>query len=128
MQVEARRTAEIAGQYSAARRYPRHLVSAPVITWRLLNSGPHTTRGLTLEISIAGLSAVMCGPPQVGERVSLRVKLLNTRFEAPAIVRHSSAARTGFEFLKVSPAFRRSIETCLRSSPLCPFQYGIDTA
>ena len=114
MQVEARRTAATAGQYSVARRYPRHFLSAPVITWRLLNSGPQTTRGLTLDISIAGLSAVLCGPPRVGERVSLRLNLLDTMFEAPTIVRHSSPARTGFEFLKVSAAFLRALETCVQ--------------
>lgn len=63
MQVEARKTVASAGQYDAERRYPRHFLSAPVSTWRLLSSGPQVTRGLTLEISMGGVSAVLCGPP-----------------------------------------------------------------
>jgi PilZ domain len=119
MQVETRRTATSAGHYSAERRYPRYFRSAPVITWRLLSSGPQVTRGLTLEISIGGFSAVLCGPPQVGERVSVRLKLLEAALEAPAIVRHSSAACTGFEFLELPPEWLRSIERCIPGSLLC---------
>ena len=129
MQVETRRTAASAGQYSAERRYPRHFRSAPVTTWRQLNSGPQVTRGLTLEISIGGFSAVLCGPPQVGERVSVRLKLLEAVLEAPAIVRHSSAACTGFEFLDLPAEFLRSLEACIKSSLLCLWmQEGVQIA
>lgn len=127
MQVEARKTVASAGQYDAERRYPRHFLSAPVSTWRLLSSGPQVTRGLTLEISMGGVSAVLCGPPQVGERVSVRMKLLDAAFEAPAIVRHSSPSRTGFEFLDPLPKFLRGIEACTQGSLLWPWSepYGI---
>jgi len=120
VQVETRKTAAATGQYSAERRYPRHFLSAPVSTWHLLNSGPQVTRGLTLEISVGGLSAVLCGPPPLGERVSVRLKLLDIAFEAPAIVRHSSPARTGFEFLEPSPELLGGIEACIQRSRLCP--------
>lgn len=120
MRVETRRTAVAAGQYSAERRYPRHFLSTPVATWHLLNSGPQVSRGLTLEIGVGGLAAVLCGPPQVGERVSVRLNLLDIACEALAIVRYSSSARTGFEFLEPSPELLRSIEACIQSSRLCP--------
>jgi hypothetical protein len=84
VQVETRSTAEIAEQDSTKRQYPRHFLSAPVTTWRLLNSRAQVTRGLILDISIGGLAAVLCGPPQTGERVSVRLNLLDTTFEAPA--------------------------------------------
>ncbi|HEY4659880.1 MAG TPA: PilZ domain-containing protein, partial [Terriglobales bacterium] len=67
-----------------------------------------------------GLAAVLCGPPQVGERVSVRLNLLNDVFETLAIVRHSSPARTGFEFLEPSPELLSSIENCIQASRLCP--------
>ncbi len=114
MQLETGRSAAAVGQYSAQRRYPRHFVSAPVTTWQLLNSGLQVTRGLTLDISMGGFSAVLCGPPQLGERVSVRLKFPESSLDAPAIVRHSSPARTGFEFIELSPELQRSIETCIQ--------------
>jgi PilZ domain len=119
VQVETRRMAASAGQYSAERRYPRHFLSAPVTTWQLLNSGPQVTRGLTLEISVGGLSAILCGPPLVGEGVSVRVQLFDSAFEAPAIVRHSRTGCTGFEFLDLPPEFLRSIEANIHRSLPC---------
>jgi len=120
MHLKTRSPAASAGQHNPERRYPRHFLSAPVTTWSLLNSGPQVTRGLTLEISLGGLSAVLCGPPKRGERVSVRLNLLNVAFETLAIVRHSSPARTGFEFLEPSPEFLHSIENCIQASRLCP--------
>src|SRR3954466_4666099 len=120
MYLKTRRTAVAAVQYSDKRRYPRHFLSAPVSSRQLLNSGPQVSRGLTLEIGIGGLAAVLCGPPQVGERVSVRLNLVNINFEALAIVRHSSPARTGFEFLEPSPELLNSIENCIQASHLCP--------
>jgi hypothetical protein len=120
MHLETRSSAASTTQHRHERRYQRHFLSSPVTTWGLLNSGPQVTRGLTLEISLGGLSAVLCGPPKRGERVSVRLNLLNVTFETPAIVRHSSPARTGFEFLEPSPQFLRSIENCIQASRLCP--------
>jgi hypothetical protein len=120
MYLKTSGTPMAAGKYSDERRYPRHFLSAPVSTWHLLNSGPHMSRGLTLEIGLGGLAAVLCGPPQVGERVSVRLNLVNIDFEALAIVRYSSPARTGFEFLEPSPALLRCIEGCIQGSRLCP--------
>lgn len=128
MHLETRSSAISAEQYGVERRHPRHLLSAPVTTWGLLNAGPQVTRGLTLEISLGGLSAVLCGPPKRGERVSLRLNLLNIAFETSAIVRHSSSARTGFEFLDPSPEFLCSIENCIQAGwmPLPqPYKTGV---
>jgi hypothetical protein len=120
MQLEPRSSAASAQEHRPERRYQRHFLSAPVATWALLNSGPQVTRGLMLEISLGGLSAVLCGPPKRGERVSVRLKLLNVAFETLAIVRHSSPARTGFEFLEPSPELLSSIQNCIQGSRLCP--------
>jgi hypothetical protein len=128
MHLVTRSPAASAGQHKTERRYPRHFLSAPVTTWGLLNSGPQVTRGLTLEISLGGLSAVLCGPPKCGERVSVRWNLLNIAFETLAIVRHSSPARTGFEFLEPSPEVLHSIENCIQASHLfpCPQPYNAE--
>ena len=120
MHLEIRSSAAPKEQHRPERRFQRHFLSAPVSTWGLLNSGPQVTRGLTLDISLGGLSAVLCGPPKRGERVSVRLNLLNVAFETPAIVRHSSPAHTGFEFLEPSPEFLSSIENCIQASRLCP--------
>ena len=120
MHLVTRSSAAPAGQDSAERRYPRHFFSTPVATWGLLNSGLQVARGLTLEISLGGLSAILCGPPKRGERVSVRLNLLDVAFETAAIVRHSSPARTGFEFLDPSPEFLSSITNCIQASRLCP--------
>ncbi|HKW17092.1 MAG TPA: PilZ domain-containing protein [Terriglobales bacterium] len=120
MQVETCEN-RASSQHNSERRHQRFFLSAPIIARRPLDSGLQVTRGITLEISLGGLSAVLCGPPPVGERVSVRLKLMNSAFEAPAIVRHSSAARTGFEFVNLSPGSRRRIENCIQRSLLCPW-------
>jgi hypothetical protein len=120
MHVETRSSAASARQYGAERRYPRHFLSAPVTTWGLAKPGLPVTRGLTLEISVGGFSAVLCGPPKPGERVSVRLNLLNVAFETSAIVRHSSPARTGFQFLDASPEFLSSVTNYIQASRLCP--------
>ncbi|HUK47503.1 MAG TPA: PilZ domain-containing protein [Terriglobales bacterium] len=119
-----------AEQHSHERRYLRYFMSAPVNVRRPFRSGSRLTRGLTLEISLGGLSAVLCGPPPVGERVSLRWKVLDIAFEARAIVRHSNSARTGFEFINLSRASSRRIESCIQRSLLCPWprESGIPAA
>lgn len=124
MQVETGSVATARPQM-AERRYPRYFLSTPMSTWLVGKSGPQVTRGLTLEFSMGGVSAVLCGPPQVGERVSVRLKLLDTAREAPAIVRHSRPERTGFEFLELPPDFLRTIESCIQLSLPWPLPHEI---
>lgn len=79
------------------------------------------TRGLTLDISKGGFSAVLCGPPPVGEKVSIGLKFQNVPFETLAIVRYSNAARSGFQFLNLSPELLNTIDNCARRALLCPW-------
>jgi c-di-GMP-binding flagellar brake protein YcgR len=123
MQTQTRGSAD--RQFSADRRHPRFLLSSPLAVRRTLRSGSQVTRGLTLEISQGGLSAVLCGPPPVGERVSLKLHLQNSTFQARAIVRHSAPSRTGFEFLELRPHAQRRIQKCLQNSALCPCPQGM---
>lgn len=126
MQLESCETPTSKSQQSTERRHPRFFLSAPMVARRPLSAGSHVTRGITVDISLGGLSAVLCGPPRVGERVSLRMKLMNSTFEAPAIVRHSSSARTGFEFLSLPSDSQRRIERCIRRSLLHPLPKEAD--
>ncbi|HZQ20332.1 MAG TPA: PilZ domain-containing protein [Terriglobales bacterium] len=120
MQLESCETTTSKSRENTERRHPRFFLSAPMVARRALSAGSHVTRGITVDISLGGLSAVLCGPPRIGERVSLRMKLMNSAFEAPAVVRHSSSARTGFEFLSLPPESRCTIEKCIRRSLLYP--------
>ena len=119
MQLATQITAESARQPRTERHHARYFLSSPVSTWALPSSGAQVTRGLTLEISLGGFSAVLCGPPKRGERVSVRMNLLDVAFETPAIVRHSSPARTGFEFLEPSSELLSNIQNCIQASRLC---------
>jgi c-di-GMP-binding flagellar brake protein YcgR len=108
-------------QFSAERRYPRFFLSTPLTTRKSRSPRSRVRRGITLDISAGGLSAVLCGPPPVGERVSVRLNLADTALEARAIVRHSNPSRTGFEFVNLSRSSQRVIENCIRRSLLDPW-------
>jgi hypothetical protein len=120
MFVESRATG-VTRRFEMERQHPRYFLSAPVIVCRTINLEPLETHGLTVEISLGGLSAVLCGPPEVGEQVLLKLQLLGGAFETAAIVRHSSTARTGFQFLGVPPDFPAKLETCIQCSLVWPW-------
>ena len=121
MQAATGVTSPAVRQYAAERRYPRFLLSAPVSTRRYRGPRSRITRGITLDISMGGLSAMLCGPPPVGQRVALRLELPETSLQANAVVRYSNAARTGFEFVKLSRESQRRIEHCIQRSLLNPW-------
>lgn len=121
MQAVTGVTSPAVRQYTAARRYPRFFLSAPVTTRRFRTRRSRLTRGITLDISMGGLSAMLCGPPPVGQRVALRVELPDAAIEAQAVVRHSNPARTGFEFVKLSRESQHRIEHCIQRSLLNPW-------
>lgn len=121
MQIETQSPAASSRRYSSERRHARFFLSSPVSVRRAFRFGSRLTHGITLEISLGGVSAVLCGPPPVGERVSLRLKLQDTAIEAPAVVRHSSSSRTGFEFLNLPLYAQRRLENCIHRSMLCPW-------
>jgi hypothetical protein len=118
MQAATGVTSPAARQYSAERRYPRFLLSAPVSTRRFRGSRSRITKGITLDISMGGVSAMLCGPPPVGQLVALRVDLPETSLQANAVVRHSNPSRTGFEFVKLSRESQNRIEHCIQRSLL----------
>lgn len=103
MFVESRRTPLRSRAFEIRRREPRYVSSVPVMLQRYLRFGPVCTRGVSLDFSMRGMSALVCGAPQVGETVVIELPLHSDRFELLASVRHSNNARTGFEFFPLSP-------------------------
>ena len=92
-----------------SRRHPRTLFSVPVMLQHLVSGGVGFTRGISLDISESGLGALLKRGLRVGETVSLELGLPDYDLKAAAIVRHSSSARSGFEFLGLTDQERRRI-------------------
>jgi hypothetical protein len=84
------------------RREPRYVYSTPVRLQRFLRFGPFATRGMCLNISVGGMSALVCGAPRVGETVVIELPLREEWIEVLATVRHSNDAQSGFEFYPLS--------------------------
>jgi hypothetical protein len=99
--------------HSFRRRDPRYVSSIPVMMQRFLRFGPFVTRGVTLDVSVRGMSALVCGAPQVGETVVIELPLLHTPIEMLATVRHSNDAKSGFEFYPLSPIAQQGIQEWL---------------
>ncbi|MFY9844770.1 MAG: PilZ domain-containing protein [Terriglobales bacterium] len=88
--------------YTIHRREPRYVYTTPVTLQRFLRFGPVVTRAMCLNISLRGMSALVCGAPRVGETVVIELPLRDAPIEMLATVRHSSDARSGFEFYPLS--------------------------
>jgi c-di-GMP-binding flagellar brake protein YcgR len=81
---------------------------------RFLRFGPIITRGVTLDISMRGMSALVCGAPRVGETVVIGLSLADANIEMLASVRHSSDARSGFEFYPLSLIAEQGIQNWIQ--------------
>jgi hypothetical protein len=119
-------------EYPVRRREPRYVASIPVTLQRFLRFGPFVTRGMTLDVSMRGMSALVCGAPRVGETVVIGLSLPGATPGAPvemlARVRHSSDARTGFEFYPLPPLAQHGIQRWIQKlreheEKLFPFPY-----
>jgi c-di-GMP-binding flagellar brake protein YcgR len=88
--------------YNVRRRDPRYVSSVAVTLQRFSRRGPSATRGVSLDISMHGMSALVCGALRKGETVLIGVRVQNAPVEILATVRHISDARTGFEFYPLS--------------------------
>src|SRR5271163_595955 len=65
----------------ARRRDPRYVCSVPATLQRFLRFGPILTRGVSLDISMRGMSALVCGAPRVGETVVIQLPLRDAPVE-----------------------------------------------
>jgi len=89
--------------YNSRRRDSRYVSSVPVTLQRYLRFGPFMTRGMCLDVSMKGMSALVCGAPRVGETVVIELPLGEIHIETLATVRHSTNGNSGFEFYPLSP-------------------------
>ena len=129
MQVDSRKTLGKSREYHVRRREPRYFASIPVTLQRFLRFGPLVTRGVTLDISMRGMSAIVCGAPRVGETVTIELPLSGAPVEMLATVRHSSDARSGFEFYPLSPVAKQGIQDWIQElrkheEKLFPYPYS----
>ncbi len=115
--------------YNVRRREARYVSSIPATLQRFLRFGPIITRGVTLDISMLGMSALVCGVPRVGETVVIALSLAGSNIEMLASVRHSSDARSGFEFYPLSPIAQEGIQNWIEElrqheETLFPYPYA----
>ena len=115
--------------YNVRRKEPRYVSSIPVGLHRFLRSGPLVTRGVTLDISLRGVSALVCGAPRVGETVMITLSLRGAAIEMLATVRHSSDAKCGFEFYSQSSIAQQAIQDWIEElkkheETLFPYSYA----
>jgi len=57
------------------RREPRYVSSIAVGVTRYLRFGPAVARGMSLDVSRSGMSALVCGAPRVGETVVIAPRM-----------------------------------------------------
>jgi len=100
--------------YNVRRRERRFVSSIPVKVQRFLRFGPFTTRAIALDVSARGMSAIVCGAPRTGETVVIALPVHNSTLELLATVRHSSDAKSGFEFYPLSPIAQQGIQEWIK--------------
>jgi hypothetical protein len=128
MYVDNRRTLLRSRDYNVRRKEPRYFCSIPVTLQRFLRFGPFATRGVSLDISLRGMSALVCGAPCVGETVVIALPLPAAPVEILASVCHSSDAKTGFAFYPLSPIAQQGIQDWIKElkkheETLFPYPY-----
>ncbi|MGA2457991.1 MAG: PilZ domain-containing protein [Terriglobales bacterium] len=129
MYIDSRGALARSQTYNARRREARYVSSIPVMLQRFLRFGPILTRGVTLDISMRGMSALVCGAPRVGETVVIALSLPGADIEMLASVCHSSDARSGFEFYPLSPIAQHGIQNWIdelrqHEATLFPYPYA----
>jgi len=75
MYVDSQGTLACSRAYSVRRREPRYVSTMPITLQPFLRFGPFVTRGMCLDISMRGMSALVCGAPRVGETVVISLSL-----------------------------------------------------
>lgn len=102
MLADTHRVTRPTGAEEGVQRHPRALFSVPMTLRHLITGGVRTSHGITLDLSESGIGALVEGSLLVGDTVAIEFTLADQSLHAVAIVRHSSTARSGFEFLELS--------------------------
>lgn len=115
MQLNSQRQPTRVTKSRVARHYPRYPFSVPVTLRHLLPGGLETTRGMSLDISEGGISAIVQAHLSVGETVEINLPLPVGPLHTIAIVRHVTDSRSGFEFLGLTIEEREQIAVASRT-------------
>ena len=93
------------------RAHSRVPFSIPITLRHLCRGGVRSTHGISLDLGEGGLGAIVQAEVYVGETVAIDFQLIDQPVTTVAIVRHTSKARSGFEFVGLTPEERVRI-TC----------------
>jgi hypothetical protein len=93
----------------SGRRHPRALFTVPITVRHLSRGGVRMTRGISLDLGVGGLGAIVQGDVVVGDTVAIDLHLREQLLITVAIVRHTSGVRSGFEFVGLTPEERLRI-------------------
>jgi hypothetical protein len=110
MYLDSRGTLARPRTYGIRRRDVRYVCSIPFTLERFLRFGPVATRAMMLDVSMRGMSALVCGAPRVGETVVIELRLRGEPVEMLATVHYSSDVKSGFEFFPLSPTAEQGIQ------------------
>jgi PilZ domain-containing protein len=109
MSVDLHSARTVDSEQRPQQRYPRALFSVPVTLRHLEVGGIRASGGITLDISEGGLGAIVRGGLRAGELVEIDVSIAGCALTAVAIVRYTTDARCGFEFVGLTPEERQQI-------------------
>jgi len=93
----------------STRKHQRSLFSVPFELRQLAGRAPYALHAISLDLSEGGLGALVQGNLKVGEAVQVDLPIGARTIRLVAVVRHSSALRSGFEFLRMSESDRLDI-------------------
>jgi c-di-GMP-binding flagellar brake protein YcgR len=91
------------------RAHRRTLFSVPFHLRPIHAQGPKDVHAISLDISVGGIGALVQGNLHVGETVQIDLPLGKLTLSMSAVVRYTSAGRSGFEFLHLNDGERRQI-------------------
>jgi c-di-GMP-binding flagellar brake protein YcgR len=100
----------------STRKHPRSLFSIPFELRQLAGPAPYPLHAISLDLSEGGLGALVQGNLKVGEAVQVDLPLANQTIRIVAVVRYTSALRSGFEFLRISDGDRKQITRVVGSA------------
>lgn len=107
------------------RGFPRHPIAVPLDLIALRSGVPETLPGRCIDITEAGLGAVIAGELAAAQQVAVELRLPNVGVpvRARAVVRYQSRYRCGIEFVGLSAQQREMIRYWIyrrESDPLAP--------
>lgn len=98
------------------RRHPRAVFTIPITLRYLSHGGVRMTRGMSLDLGVGGLGAIVQGDVVVGDTVSIDLRLCEQLLTTVAIVRHTSRVSSGFEFVGLTAEERLKITSVVGRS------------